>query len=294
MSTQSEIQEPRRIGLHTILTDGFAIAVATAFAYFLSFVYELGYCSRFAIPAALISPNTSTILVMAAAVGSVFISTANFLGFTTPLFRKAKKEGGNPTWSLLGYTAIAIILSQAIYKYTFRQFFVTLGWLLALLLALVILSGFYAVAVTFWQRFRNKKRLAARSKNLSQTGAEQNTALIKQKPEPSENISYSLDEFFENWMPPKLARLTLLVLMLLFVAWILGDGNASTQQKFLTMRDAPNSVVLRIYGDLMIVASVDRETHEVSEDLSLVWISEKKQLNFVNENVGPLTLKKSR
>lgn len=71
---------------------------------------------------------------------------------------------------------------------------------------------------------------------------------------------------------------------------MIGNGNATTQVRFMTLRDAPDSVVLRNYGDLLIVAKFSRETKQLASELSLLWLSDKKQLDFKNEFIGPLSL----
>jgi hypothetical protein len=267
--------------IKSILTDGVLIAIATAFAYFATFVYEIGYCSNFLIPFSLISPNTSTILVAAAAIGSIFVSSMNLLGFTTPLFRRAKKGDGDIILAFTGFFIIALIFATKIYDLSFKQIgYAVLGFLIFMILPIIPI--FFS---SIWKYLKSKVK---KNNTLSQP-----THKNEKKEEEKETLSFSVDEFLENWMPQKIVRVFVFFGIVLLIAFIVGDGNASTQKRFLTLKNSPSTAVLRIYGDLMITAPFDREKHEIFDEISLIWLSEKKQMDFFNEEVGPLKMKKT-
>lgn len=277
MSPSEDLTGNKAITLRGLLTDGVALACATAFVYFTTFVYESGYCAHFLIPLSLISPNTSTIMVAGAAIGLIFVSSANLLGFTTPLFRKGKKST-DPIWTVLGICAVSLIVLHKIYEFTWSQ----LGWiLLSLVLFFFVLPIFFFIIVLFIRWLKGK---------IAPTPEKNFTAdkEISKKPRPNSDLWFSFDEFLENFFPQKAVRLFLLSAAVIMLAWTVGNGNATTQKRFLTIKEAPNLVVLRIYGDSFIVAAFNRETHEISDELSLISLSDKKQINLVNENIGPL------
>lgn len=274
MNKNVEDQFSSVTNLRSLLTDGVLIALATAFVYLATFVYELGYCVHFGIPFSLISLNTSTILVAAAAIGSTFISMANLLGFTTPLFRKSKKLDGSSFWGFLGITLVAVIFFAKAYDLSWKNIAYILGGLLAIAAAIFLLALFTAIIFSFVEKFRKPKISTVVSKDSS------------------EEFSIMPDDFLRNWLPPKFVRVIFFLGGALLAAYSIGNGNATTQNKFLLLKDTPNFAVLRIYGDLLILASFEKASKEVSNELSLIWISEKKQIGFINQEVGPLKLKK--
>jgi hypothetical protein len=262
--------------VRSLLTDGIVIAVATAFAYLATFLYEVGYCSSFHIPYALISPNTSTLLVAAAAIGWIFLTSANLLGFTTPLFRRAKK--GDTGWAILGYLAVAAILWIKIYEPTLKQ----TGWAILAVLAIfigvpLVLIITRALILFLWRTVRRPKKPA--------------TEVSTQTSEAKQEYFFSADEFLENWLPQKVSRWILFIAGTLLFSFVVGDGNARTQKRFLITKGSPELVVLRIYGDVMIAATFDRTTKETLNGITVFSISEKKQLDFTNEKIGPLKAK---
>lgn len=109
-------------------------------------MYEVGYCKSFNIPYSLINPNTSTLLVAAAAIGSIFLTSANLLGFTTPLFLRAKK--GSTGWGLIGYATVGAILMVKIYEPSVKQFGQAV---LALLLIFIVAPIVLMLIWEFWK-----------------------------------------------------------------------------------------------------------------------------------------------
>lgn len=103
---------------NSILTEGIVLAGLSAYAYLLAFFYEFGYCSHFKLPANLISPNLSTLLVVALVVGGTLLPAFNYIGFTLPLFRAAKDPTRRPYRDLYAFAAtlsVAGIILGAIY-----------------------------------------------------------------------------------------------------------------------------------------------------------------------------------
>lgn len=269
--------------VRSLLTDGVVIAAATAFAYLATFVYEIGYCSNFNIPWGLISPNTSTLLVTAATIGWILFSSSNLLGFTTPLFRRAKR--GSFWWGVLGYVSVAAIILFKIYDPTLKQIGTLLLWLFGGVAVgvVVVVVVVYALSMA-WTFLLFMWRHILKSKKQSQE-------IVSKKSETKEQYYFSADEFLENWLPKKVARWILVVAGILFFAFIVGDGSARNQKRFLVAKGPPELVVLRIYGDVVIAATLDRAAKQTLNGLTLYSISENKQIDFTNEKIGPLKAK---
>lgn len=275
MSEQSPTpNNPQTVGgvPRSIFTDTFAIALGTAFAYLATFVYERAFCSHFDIPPSLINPNISTLLTAAAALAGVLTVAANFLGFTAPLFRAAydeKRGAFGIIYLMFGMAAVVVIFVSIIYDFGWRGILTSVG-----IAALTI--GFFLVPAL-----------------LSNRNLPVEARLIKDA-EIQANDPFTIDRFLAIWIPFKAVKLVLVLAGFLLFASLIGDGNASTQVRFLTLKGSPDIVVLRSYGDLLITAKFSRETREVTDDLSLIWISEKKQIDFRNEEVGPLRKVKNK
>ena len=82
------------------------------------------------------------------------------------------------------------------------------------------------------------------------------------------------------------------LLYLFFISVVLanlaGDAAAISQKEFLVTNTTPAMVVLRVYGDTMICAPFDRNSHEVKKSFTLLKMAEDPKLVLSLENVGPL------
>lgn len=255
-------------GVRSLITDAMVIATATAFAYFATFIYELGFCYHFDLPASLINPNVATILVAAGALCGVFIASVNFLGFTAPLFHAAGDPSRSSYRPLYLYTGMALFLGiivMKVYDFGWRG---VLGYLAGALFIGTVMFG----PVLFLNRgVPLRERLDADMKI--------------QRRDP-----FRFDRLLEFWLDSRAINCLYVFGAFLGFAWMIGNGNANTQTRFMTFRDAPDSVVLRNYGDLLIVAKFSRQTKQLTDELSLVWLSDKRQIDLRNEFVGPLSL----
>lgn len=249
----------------SLLTEGVVLAACSAYIYFITFVYEYGYCSYFSIPASLIAPNASTFLVAAFALGVTILPALNFLAFTAPLFKAARDPERRPYRDVYAYTAILSvtgILLAAIYGVTLKGAVLYVGSSLAFL------------AFTFLPAILSDRHLPI-SERLSK-----HADIQDQDPFVATNL-------FDGWMSYRTMRIGLLTLIALGVAYLIGDAEARKKKQFLALNADQDLVFLRSFGDLMIFTRVDQHGTEV-QGLRLMWLSEKKELDLIARNVGPV------
>jgi hypothetical protein len=253
---------------HVLLTDGILLAGASAFVYLTTFLYECGFCAHFGIPTTLIAPNLTTTLVAAAAIGGILLSSLNWLGFTTPFFEASKNPEFKPYAHLLilfGILAVAGILILEIYGASSVGFGIFAVLVAIFLIPLVIIPLLTNRRLPVRERFAKDAEVQAKD-------------------------PFVLTRLFRTLGNEEVRRLTIASAGILLLAYMIGNGEAFRKSQFLVFQSEPNLVVLRNYGDLLVAARFDRNTHEVYPELELISLGERKRLSFRNEAVGQLSL----
>lgn len=248
----------------SLLTEGVILAVTSAYVYLATFLYEYGFCAYFDIPATLINPNLSTILVAAAAVGGIFLSSLKLLGLSAPLLRAAADPARSAYREFFGVNAIWLILG------------ILLVTIYGISLKLLIFVGVFAVyeLVYFGPVF-----LFDRNKPLRDRFEHHSSAPPDQLDLPILFVEW----FGRGWLVP-----IMLLGALLLVAYLAGQGEAIRKEQFLVPEWAPNVVVLKQYNDLFIGARFKRAKHRLTNELLLMRIGHKELAEFRNEVIGPL------
>ncbi len=86
-----------------------------------------------------------------------------------------------------------------------------------------------------------------------------------------------------------IAGATSSMLALMMTVSQFGETLAREKEAFLVIKDQPDRVVLRIYGDVAVTASVDLAKHELLPDRSLVlWKEGGRGLACEVKRIGPL------
>lgn len=252
-----------------LLTEGILLAGVSAYVYLVTFVYEYGYCSYFLIPRSLIDPNLSTVLVAAATIGGVFVSSLKLMGLSAPLFRAAADPNLAPYREFFGFNALFVLLGiffATVYGLTLRGTLIFLG-----LVGVFELLYFAPVLL-----FKRDKPLRERF-----------DAYRRQKSD-----QLDLPALFAEWYGVGWLRPALISLGLLFVAYFVGHGEASRKQQFLVSKASPDIVILRNYGDLFIGARFDRSKKLILDELILARLGQNQTVEYFNEPIGPLTLRR--
>lgn len=249
----------------SLLTEGVFLAVASAYVYFITFVYEYGFCSYFGIPASLIAPNVSTFLVAAFALGITLLPALHFLAFTTPLFKAARDPKHRAYRDVYAFTAVLLvagILLVAIYGISLT------GAALYVCASLAFLAFFFLPAILSDRHLPISERLS------------KHADIQDEDPFVATNL-------FEGWVSYRNIRIGLLAFVALGVAHLVGDAEARQKKQFVALKADQDVVLLRSYGDLLIFTKIDKEARV--QGIRLMWLSEKKELDLVTRKVGPVT-----
>lgn len=257
------------LSARNLLSEGILLAGASAYVYLVTFVYEYGYCSHFSIPRTLISPSLATVLIAAAAIGGVFVSSLKLLGLSAPLLRATVDPKQAPYRLFFGMNtlfAISGILLATIYGLSVRGALIFVG-------AVSVFELVYFAPVFLFNR---KKPLRERFETYT-----------KSKPDQLDLPILFTEWYGKSWLLP-----ILILFALLLFAYLVGHGEATGKERFLTLKSSPDVVVLRNYGDLLIAARFDRARKVVSEELVLIRLGNDQKAEFFNEVIGPLTFAK--
>ena len=253
-----------RSDTRTLLTEGVLLAAASAFIYAITFVYEYGYCRYFGIPASLISPNASTFLVAGFALGVTLLPALNFLAFTTPLFKAARDprhRAFRDVYASLAILSAAGVLLGAIYGVSLRGFVMYIGGSAA------FLSFLFLPALLSNRNLPISERLAKHA-------------------DVQDRDPFAATNLFEGWATRRHLQLGTLGLIALLVANLIGDAEARNKRHFLALKSDPGFVLLRNYGDLMILGKLGEL--QPADDVRLMRLNDTKELDFVFRNIATL------
>ena len=251
-----------------IFTEGIYIALATAFVYVAAFLYEYGYCYHFDIPVNLISPDIDTVLVSATSIGILIFTSLIYLAYAVPFIRASinPNKTQEPFSNLYAIAALLLIYEILIIR--------AYGWssyeIYIMPIVFLILVFIYGMPMLFQ---KNKKTFVEKLEAVNS--------------QPDKTNIWSLVREIIGEKREKLLWMSLIILSWFFLA---GNGAASSQEKYLVMKEPAEHVLLRNYGNLMIAASVDKETKLVGHEFVIINILENNRIEFLSERIGPLKL----
>lgn len=264
MENKIENDQPK-----SIITEGIAIASIPIIGYFLSFIYEVAYARSFGIPQELISLNILNILV----------STISTFLFFIVLFVYVER------------ISLHITRNPYTYHFTFAfwWFFITIinifiygiknydKWSYCFYTFLFILL--FDVAWLFLI-LRNKGGLKDR--------------LLYQYNHEKElyDKGISLPQIIRNITGRQLFQIIQYILLAYLCANWAGEYSSFKKKDFLVLKNKPNIVVLKIYGDTIITAPFSKKTKTIRREVTVYKISDKDNLTLVSEKIGPLKLEK--
>jgi len=251
-----------------LFSEGAILAAISSFVYLVTFVYEAGFCSYFGIPIFLITPNLTTVFVAASGIALLFLPAFPYLNFTAPLLRRVL----NPTdrqkpfrllYAMNTFVILSAILVIAAYGLSWKR-------IIWSAIAIVLLN-----VILFGRTFLPGKE--------GKTAAERFSDHQKTQ---DEDPFHLVDFAFES-KGRKLAIATFFGFILLMIAFIFGNGNASRQKTHPVLKEHPGYVLLRSYPDVFIAASFDRRLKKIGNSIILIKGSAADTLEFTLEAVGP-------
>lgn len=250
-----------------VLTDSLVIAAASALAYLASFLFEWGYADHFGVPASLISPSLTTVLVAAAAVGGVLLWLVIMSPLYSPLFVASESLALKPYRFFLRQLAVMVVFTILVVA--------TFGWVWPILAILAM-----AVALPLV--------LSLASALLTEHSLPVRERFAKHADIQDRDIGFALVDRFKQAVGPSGSWMVVVCTIVLFVAYGAGHASATRQIQFPTFKADPSVALLRSYGDLMIGVRVDRAARRATGDLVLTWLADKKTVELNVEAIGPL------
>lgn len=85
--------------------------------------------------------------------------------------------------------------------------------------------------------------------------------------------------------------LLLIILMIPFIGYLIGNGEAMKQKEFQIICTNENAVVLKKYNDIFVCAKFNKKTKQLSDSLVLIKLTESEPIILITEKIGPLNKK---
>ena len=122
--------------------------------------------------------------------------------------------------------------------------------------------------------FRDKRPYLQRLEEIHYKELQYDTVMDK--------ISYAIGF---NWF-----RFVVVILVLIWVAYSAGLGEARTRKEFYVLVDDRDKVVVRIYGSTFITSKIDRKANTLSSQIEIIRLGEGQTLKLVGEAIGTLQI----
>lgn len=85
--------------------------------------------------------------------------------------------------------------------------------------------------------------------------------------------------------------ITLILILAISLGVIFGRSDAQNREEFLIANSEPERIVLKIYGNHIILADFNRATREVHRSFSIQDLSTQPSLTYKLELIGPVIVK---
>ncbi|MFG0674232.1 hypothetical protein [Delftia sp. WSY_7] len=206
----------------SLVSEGIVVAGLTAAIYFLTFVFEYGYCSYFGIPGFFVEPTTGNILF-----------SALIMSFTVAYFISV---GQMPVVFFKMIPSATLKVRLVLVAILWTSYFLSVGgfrWsglVLAILLTFILLHE-YMLNLIFTSGTLNERIASA-------------DAYIKR------SDSGSLTE--RSKLYKKILAYFMLTYLALVVAFFSGLAHARLQKGFVVLKSSPEFAVIKRYGDRVI------------------------------------------
>jgi len=249
-----------------LFTEAMLLAIASAGAYMFAFLYERGYSSFFGIPTQFINVSLVNLLIFGAIV-IAFMNTSVLLFHSAFPFMRPKHP----------YLAFYVPRFGLIFFLLVLVPFVLFGWERKIYwLALFGVWMFFVFLYLGLPLIIHRGKGSWRDKFNAelQSGSQEVPNFINE-------VGGKLG--FNN-----LGLIIGVLSMFSMLSGFAGESEALRQKQFLITNTVPAMAVLRIYGDNMICAPLDRSTHEIKKSFTILKVAEDPKLILSLENVGPL------
>jgi len=232
--------------------------------YTLAFIHEAAFCDVFSIPREFIILDWISIIT---SIGGVLISSFLILWIMLipALLSRFRNKRLGPIarrFTML----ITLLLILLLITTTYLSFLPYFPFLLAFLLYFAILD-FLGPLITQKGILGYRNKLEAQDKHDAE----------------------SITKFpFVKQVGKVGLTIVFFILLLFSLSYLDGRDSAMRQEEFLVPSTYQESVVLRIYGDKLICAPIDRERHQIVKGFFLIRLGDDSNLVLIPQKVGPL------
>jgi hypothetical protein len=268
MTKHMENQDSRSIRF----TEGIVLALVSASAYLFAYFYEIGYASFLHIPQSFITVSLTNILVFGAVALTAFLWLFPFLNLIVMTFTAWKPYPGlAPSTRLVMLAALYQVVIIYAYGVTNWKY-----WLPGMVVMDVLLGlFFYGIPIV---QYLNNRRLN-RHKSFG--------ALVEES-ENADRKTTSFADLITKRLGPESGQFILFLIIGTGLAQGASYGQALNQSEYLVTNTSPELVVVRIYGDNIICAPLDRATNEVQSTFTIRKVADDPKLTLTVETLGPL------
>lgn len=256
-----------------LLSESMLLALSSAAAYLFAFYYERGYTAYFGIPESFIDVSLTSILIFTAGVVSLFYISFAFFDVLFPFIRPKHPYLSRYVPLLAVLFFMGVFLPLAILKPKEKwMWLLFIGVWCAFAALLLLLPLIIHRESGGW-----KERYDAE--------------LERHINESKENMAAGGN--FHTFLARRLGyRYVGLVILGFYLSTIFvgaaGETQAEQETTFLLTNTIPEMAVLRVYGEHMICAPIDRNAHEVKKSFSMIKVADDPKLILKLEKVGPL------
>lgn len=243
------------------------VAILTAGAYWLAFLYEAGYLRGFGLPAHLVEVSVQTTLSVALAVSGLIWFLFSIINFVLMLWPKhpAIQEKA----FRVGVVLLILFWHLIIYGLRVQDWILYVFWIV-----------FIGIFEFLWPLLVYHDKPTLRERFIADEIAE---SRVRARGVAS--------RIFAAFGP---AAYGLLVLFVLggTLAYTAGRAKATTQKEFFVFAEAPNTAVIRIYGDMILAAPFDKETKTLQAKVVIRKIGIDNVNLILDTDAGPLAQQK--
>ena len=256
----------KNITNNKLLTDAIIIAFISGYIYLITFYYEYGYCSYFNIPNGLISPSLNTILIFAVSFISFFLSSFYVLTFTAPLLRSLsdpKKEAIRPFLFVNFLALITSFILTRVYGFELEIILYLIGG--------IILINIFQYSIPLYRSIKKKNLVEG----------------FKEYHEPED--PWDISDIFIKKFGIGIFRFLFVLLAIIGVSYLIGKGEAINKDTYYLVNNS-NTVVLRIYNNIMICSPLDTSNNIISDELILLNLTKPEEIRLRKRKIGHLEL----
>jgi hypothetical protein len=256
------VDKPRR-EFSDYISEAAIITTVSVIAYSIAFLYEAGYFSVYNIPLHLIQVQLDTVLIVLLTLSSVFLTLFFLINFITTIWPES--------WVIqIKLLRICLILIFPLWRLLLYGW-ESKDWLLYFIpLFIIILLEFILPLITYRKKKSLKEKFEA-------------DEIAESKPR-----SKTIFGRMQSFLGP-IGYATILIFFLLCkMSYDAGIAKAHTQKKYYFLNDSTDTLVIRVYKDMIIGVKYNNVKKNINSSVILNKIGGNQPIELLFKNVGPL------